>query len=172
MDDKCKDFFGYVERWCMRYKPMLHSEENKRFFLTESFSGFMDFMREIDAVAESPMVIMETQISGELSRFDSTDYVVYFFCKAETQGDGRAAKHAALESKSHMKNFVTYLREDIKKKPNHPFRKMNVESIRYQPIGPLYDHWYGCYIEFEDVQQLNHCVDESLYIPLKDCTCQ
>lgn len=159
------DFFKYVEDWCSIYKPMLHSEENQRFFLTESYSGFMDFMRGIDAQTEGPMVVMETMTGGSLTKWDEEEYVIYFFSKAEIQGDGREAKKAARDALSHLFNFVFYLRDDIKKTgPSHPFAKMNLESIRYQAVGPLYDHWYGYYLTVEDIQMVDHCPDESLYI--------
>lgn len=157
------DFFEFVEHWCRIYKPIAHDgERHRQFFLTESFYGLMDFMREIDAESEGPCVIMENMTEGHIDKHEHTDYTIYFFVRAEEQGDGELARVALNQAKEHARNFIRYIRT-MKFNEGFPFRNINLSDVRFQPVGPLYNHWYGIGITLEDIQQFNHCQDESLY---------
>ena len=159
-------FFDYVEQWCTRYIPMAHHRDtNPRFFLTESFYGLMDFMVQIDAQTQGPCVVMETMTDGTIDKYQHAEYAIYFFVRADEQGDGRSA-HAALESaKLHASRFINYLRSQKDKLgQSFPYYRMSTESVQLHPVGPLYNHWYGIYITLDDVQQYNQCSDQSLYL--------
>ena len=166
MDFRFEDF---VEHWCEIYKPLQHvpgeRSKNKRFFLTDTtYLGMADFMSNIDSRI-SACVVMEGAVEGTTKGgLDMPQETIYFFVKAEKMQSGRCARDAMHEAKIHKEKFIAYMREQqglgVKE-----LQRFNLDDrTSYQPIGPLYNGWYGIYITLEDVRQINMCVDPNDYI--------
>lgn len=161
------EFDEFVEHWAEIYLPMQHlpgkRSRNQRFFQTDTFMGLTDFMTTIQP-DKSPCVIMESNEEGELSDFyDKPEYTLYFMVRAEEANDGSSARKAKREAKIHMKKFIAYLKEKQENEESG-VGNIDVNSVRYQTIGPMYDGWFGVTITLEDVQKLNRCVDDNDYV--------
>lgn len=161
------NFDDFVERWAEVYRPMQHvpgkRSKNQRFFLTDTYMGMSDFMTGIQP-DKSPCVVMESNAEGELSDFyDMPEYTLYFMVRAEEMSDGHSARLAKREAVLHMKKFVSYLKQ---KQQNEEPSVINieVERIRYQTVGPMFDGWFGVTITLNDVKKMNGCVNEEDYI--------
>lgn len=161
------NFDDFVERWAEIYRPMQHvpgkRSKNQRFFLTDTYMGMSDFMTGIQP-DKSPCVVMESNAEGELSDFyDMPEYTLYFMVRAEEMNDGYSARLAKREAVLHMKKFVSYLKQ---KQQNEEPSVINieVERIRYQTVGPMFDGWFGVTITLNDVKKMNGCVNEEDYI--------
>ena len=166
-------FDNFVEHWASIYKPMLHEAgkygRNKRFFLTDTYMGMVDFMTQIRP-DQSPCVVMESNQEGTMTdRFDYPRYSLYFMVRAHDMSDGASAMEAKLEAKQHMRKFIVYLRK--KKEYNELHRiKSGLENIRieqyldYQTIGPMYDGWYGVLISLENLEAYSTCIVQDDYI--------
>lgn len=161
------NFDDFVERWAEIYRPMQHvpgkRSKNQRFFLTDTYMGMSDFMTGIQP-DRSPCVVMESNAEGELSDFyDMPEYTLYFMVRAEEMSDGYSARLAKREAVLHMKKFVSYLKQ---KQQNEEPSVINieVERIRYQTVGPMFDGWFGVTITLNDVKKMNGCVNEEDYI--------
>lgn len=161
------NFDEFVEHWAEIYRPMQHlsgkRSKNKRFFLTDTYMGMSDFMTGIQP-DKSPCVIMESNAEGELSEFfDMPEYTLYFMVRAEEMGDGASARNAKREAVTHMKKFMSYLKEK-QRNEEHGITNIDTERVRYQTVGPMYDGWFGVTITLSDVQKLNGCVNSDDYI--------
>lgn len=161
------EFDDFVEHWAEIYRPMQHlpgkTSKNKRFFLTDTFMGMVDFMTAIRP-EQSPCVIMESNIEGELSElYDTPEYTLYFMVRSEDMSDGVGARRSKREAKVHMKKFMAYLKNK-QDAGCHTVRNVDVNRVRYQTIGPMYDGWYGITITLNDVTSLNNCVDNNDYL--------
>lgn len=162
-------FHSIVCDWCKRYKYMLHTKENKRFFLTDSQMGVVDFAKDI-ANAFSPCVVMESAVEGggPINR-PSRNYPIYFMVRAEKMADGDDAAVAKEEAWLHAQNFLTWLttmreNELNEDKRDGDFARINLDDyIDIQSIGPLENGWFGVMIQFEREEPLNLCIDEDLY---------
>ena len=166
-------FDQFVENWASIYKPMLHEpgpySRNQRFFLTDTESGLIDFMTNVQP-ERSPCVIMESSQEGTIGRgLDRPQYTLYFMVQAEQMGDGRAAYEAKLEAKDHMQEFIKFLNEEQDKAEAEGMQSgvQNIdasENIPYYSIGPFHDGWYSVYITLEDVQRSSKCTSPDKYL--------
>ena len=166
-------FDEFVEDWASIYKPMLHEKgeysRNRRFFLTDTEAGLIDFMTSIQP-DQSPCVVMESSQEGTIGRgLDRPQYTLYFMVRAEIMGDGKSAYEAKLEAKQHMKKFITYIRncQEVEEREQRTVGVRNIEvedGLPYYSVGPFYNGWYGVYITLEDVQRFSKCVNEDDYI--------
>lgn len=161
------EFDDFVEHWAEIYRPMQHvpgkRSKNQRFFSTDTYMGMTDFMTSIQP-KQSPCVIMESNVEGDLSEFyDMPEYTLYFMVRAEEMNDGSSARTAKKEAKKHMNKFIAYLRR--KQEEEHPsVKNIDLSRVHYQTIGPMYDGWYGATITLADVQGINQCMDSEDYI--------
>lgn len=165
-------FHTIVKKWCETYKHMLHSDVNgnKRFYLTDSPNGVVDFAKDI-ANAFSPCVVMESTVEGggPIKR-PTRNYPIYFFVRAEDMADGDAAAIAKEEAWAHAQNFLTWLIDKHEKEINEnidgDFARINLDDayIDIQTAGPLQNGWFGVMIQFEREEPLNLCVNKDLYI--------
>lgn len=160
------EFDEFVEHWAEIYRPMQHvpgkKSKNQRFFQTDTYMGLSDFMTTIRP-DKSPCVIMESNEEGELSDFyDKPEYTLYFMVRAEEMSSGASARMAKREAKMHMKKFIVYLKHK-QEEGDSGVGNIDVNSVRYQTIGPMLDGWFGVTITLEDVQSLNQCVDSEDY---------
>lgn len=166
------DLYSFVEDWCRKYKPIQHTPgpegRNHRFFLTTGFMGLADFMRGSD-IDRSPSIIMETNVEGELSDWDSTSYTIYCAVRADDQSNGRAAKDAIREGKRHLQKLIAYMREQKRKYHNPILDGLNPDdTLHYQSEGPIYDGWYTVYLTIDQVLKYNQCVDSNDYVDVAD----
>ena len=166
-------FDKFVEHWASIYRPMLHTPErygkNKRFFLTDTYMGMVDFMTQIRP-GQSPCVVMESGQEGTMTdRFDYPRYSLYFMVRAGDMSDGAAAMEAKMEAKRHMQKFITYLRHK-KEQAEMLRRKTGLENIKieqyldYQTVGPMYDGWFGVLISLENLEAYSTCVVSDDYV--------
>lgn len=178
-------FDKFVEHWASIYKPMLHEKgrysRNRRFYLTDTYMGLVDFMTNIRPDL-SPCVVMESAQEGTMTdRFDYPRYSIYFMVRAEDMSDGESAMEAKTEGKIHMRKFMNYLRakqeEDNRRKLKTGIAGIKIEQfMNYETVGPFYDGWYGIQITLENLEACSSCVLQEDYIedtPLeeigKDC---
>lgn len=170
-------FDRFVEHWASIYKPMLHTPDrygrNKRFFLTDTYMGMVDFMTQIRP-DQSPCVVMESSQEGTMTdRFDYPRYSLYFMVRAEDMSDGSAAMDAKIEAKQHMQKFLIYLRRK-KEEAEMNRRKSGLENIKieqyldYQTVGPMYDGWFGVLISLENLEAYSACVVADDYMEETD----
>lgn len=145
---------------------MLDTEENRRFYLTDSTAGVVELAKGISN-AFSPCVLMESSVEGggKISNINR-NYPIYFLVRARDMSDGDAAAEAKEEAWYHAQNFLSWLlvrhEEDS---PNGDFGRINMEDyIDIQTVGPLENGWYGVLIQFERMEPLNRCVDKDLYV--------
>lgn len=166
-------FDKFVEHWASLYKPMLHEKgrhgRNKRFFLTDTYMGMVDFMTQIRP-DRSPCVIMESGQEGTMTdRFDYPRYTLYFMVRAQDMSDGTSAMDAKIEAKQHMQKFLIYLRRKKEEDELHR-RKSGLENIKieqyldYQTVGPMYDGWFGVLISLENLEAYSTCIVADDYI--------
>lgn len=166
-------FHSIVKLWCETYRPMLDSPRNRRFYLTDSTAGVVELAKGITENF-SPCVVMESDVDGGGPVTKMTrNYPVYFFVKADKMADGDAAAAAKEEAWWHAKNFLTWLRDKHENdSPGGDFARISMEDDIYiQTVGPLENGWYAVLIQFERLEPLNMCVDESLYVEPCDCKC-
>ena len=138
--------------------------KNKRFFLTDTtYLGMADFMSNIGSRASS-CVVMESSVEGTLVRgLDVQQHTIYFFVKATDTQDGHAAREALLEAKTHMNEFLAYLRQKQSEGMSE-LQNINLDDRSgYQSVGPLYNGWWGVYLAIEDTRQVRLCVDREKY---------
>lgn len=166
-------FDSFVENWATVYKPMLHDPSpngrNKRFYLTDTYMGLVDFMTNIRP-NQSPCIIMESSQEGAITdRFDYPRYALYFMVQADIMSNGRAAIEAEIEAKTHMIKFINYLRHQ-KRMNEILHQRSGLENIKiesyldYQPVGPFYNGWYGIQITLENLEAYSQCVISDDYI--------
>lgn len=166
-------FDKFVEHWASIYKPMLHEKgrygRNKRFFLTNTYMGMVDFMTNIRP-DQSPCVVMESGQEGTMTEGkDYPRYSLYFMVRAEEMSEGSSTMEASMEAKMHMQKFIVYLRN--KKEYNEMHRiKSGLDHIKieqymdYQTVGPMYDGWYGVLITLENLEAFSTCIIQDDYI--------
>lgn len=161
-------FESFVENWCTIYRPLQHvpgeRSKNKRFFLTDTtYLGMADFMANIGNRSSS-CVVMESSVEGTLVRgLDVQQHTIYFFVKATDTQDGHAAREALLEAKTHMNEFLAYLRQKQSEGMSE-LQNINLDDRSgYQSVGPLYNGWWGVFITIEDTRQVRLCVDKDKY---------
>lgn len=166
-------FDQFTEHWASIYRPMLHEKgkyaRNKRFYLTDTYMGLVDFMTNIRP-DQSPCVVMESAQEGSMTdRFDYPRYSLYFMVRAEDMSDGESAMSAKLEAKQHMQKFMNYLRakqeEDARRKQKTGIAGIKIEQyMNYDTVGPFYDGWYGVQITLENLEAYSFCVSPDDYI--------
>lgn len=159
-------FHSIVKQWCEEYKPIAHSERNKRFLLTDSYAGMVEMAKGI-ANVKSPCVVMESVVEGYMKGgrvFRS--YPVYFFVRAEKMADGDDAAVAKEEAWQHAKAFVAWLRWQ---RPAHhtdnDWMGINLdENIDISTVGPIENGWFAVLIQFERDESTSLCIDPNMYI--------
>lgn len=163
-------FHSIVKKWCETYKYMRHTEENKRFYLTDSPMGTVDMAKKLSN-SFSPCVLMESSVEGggPIKR-PSRNYPIYFFVRANKMSDGDDAAVAKEEAWMHAQNFLTWLHYNREKelsegKIDGDFTRIELDGyIDFQNVGPFENGWYGLLIQFEREEPLNMCIDENLYV--------
>ncbi len=166
-------FDKFTEHWASVYRPMLHQKgkyaRNKRFYLTDTYMGLVDFMTNIRP-DQSPCVVMESAQEGTMTdRFDYPRYSLYFMVRAEDMSDGESAMDAKTEAKQHMQKFMNYLRskqeEDARCNLRTGISGIKIEQfMNYDTVGPFYDGWYGVQITLENLEAYSTCVSQDDYI--------
>ena len=169
-------FHSIVKRWCETYRFMRHSNDNKRFFLTDSQMGVVDMAKGIGNES-SPCVLMESTVEGGGPiRRPVRNYPIYFFVRADRMADGDEAAVAKEEAWMHARNFLAWLLEkhdeDLDNgRMDGDFARINLDEayLSIDTVGPLENGWFGVMIQFEREEPLNLCVDENLYVDECDC---
>ena len=168
-------FYSIVRQWCKEYIYMKDNEEegNRRFYLTDSTAGTVEFAKNI-ANTLSPCVLMESDVDGYMrSGLIFRNYPVYFYVRASDMADGDAAAAAKEEAWMHAQNFITWLRVKHEDDPTstREFERINMEDNLYvQSVGPLENGWFAVLVQFERCEQTDLCIDESLYEDTCDCS--
>lgn len=165
-------FDEFVEHWATIYRPMLHqpgrTARNRRFFLTDTYMGLVDFMTQIRP-DQSPCVVMESAQEGTINdRFDYPRYSLYFMVRAADMSDGRSAMEAKVEAKEHLLKFLNYLRSRRDDRLS-PYQRLlqNIKTdgyLDYQTIGPMYDGWFGVTVTLENLIPYSLCVNGEDYV--------
>ena len=163
-------FHKIVRQWCKSYKNMLDTEENRRFYLTDSTQGVVELAKKIEPKF-SPCVVMESNVEGGGKiTMPRRNYPIYFFCRARDMADGDCAAEAKEEAWYHAQQFLAWLKakhdEEVAENINGDFSRIDLENdlLDVQTIGPLQDGWYAVLIQFERLEPLNICVNPDLYI--------
>lgn len=164
-----KDFRKIVEEWASSYKPMQHTPgktgKNQRFFLFDSIVAISSFASKFVKV-QSPCVGYEFQAEGMIRGGKIRPrHVVYFMVKTEGMdvSDKNPSADAVMEAKMHMLKFIAWIREQRDNRPE--LWNVNVEESSYSTFGPFLNNWYAVFIELEDVETFNLCVDPADYLP-------
>lgn len=167
-------FHSIVKMWCEQYRFMLHSKNNKRFYLTDSQMGVVDMAKDI-ADTMSPCVLMESSVEGggPIAR-PERNYPIYFMVRAEKMADGDEAAVAKEEAWMHAQNFLAWLLDkrdkELEKNIDGDFARIDLDSyLMIDTVGPLQNGWFGVMIQFEREEPLNLCVNPDLY--LDPCVC-
>ncbi len=155
---------------------MRDSRKNRRFFLTDSTSGVIEFAKSARNDEMSPCVIMESDLNGggPVAR-PVMVYPIYFFVKAEKMADGDAASIAKNLAIKHARAFLAWLKEkrdeEVEENIDGDFSRINLDDyIDYLTVGPLENGWYAILVQIEREEPLNLCVDEDLYD--LECECE
>lgn len=163
-------FHSIVKQWCETYRYMLHTKENKRFYLTDSQMGVVDMAKSISN-SFSPCVLMESTVEGggPIKRI-TRNYPIYFFVRAEKMADGDDAAVAKEEAWMHAQNFLSWIikkqEEEISNgKLDGDFSRIDLNGyVNVDTVGPLENGWFGVMIQFEREEPLNLCIDKNLYV--------
>lgn len=159
-------FHSIVRQWCRVYRPMMDSETNRRFYLTDSTAGVVELAKGISN-SFSPCVVMESSVEGYMKGgLMFRNYPIYFFVRALDMADGDAAALAKEEAWMHCQNFLTWLRvkHDNDPTPTREFERIDLEeNIDVQTVGPIENGWFAVLVQLERCEQMNICVDETLY---------
>lgn len=166
-----KDFSNIVEEWAMKYKPMQHipgeGSPNQRYFPIEDIVAIPEFMSKIPDT-KSPCVMFEYMIQADITGgIIRPSYAVYFPVNCGTsKPNPRLAQRAVRESADHAFKFLAWIRRE---QDNERKELMNIdlERVRMDTYGPLLNGWYAVYLQFEDVDRFNTCVDAGDYVELE-----
>lgn len=162
-------FHSIVREWCKTYKPMLDNEKNgnRRFYLADNAEEVRKMPSSI-ATEFSPCVIMENGVEGDIEGGKiNRNYPVYFFVRVYQTVNNDAQMEGYEEALYHALQFYTWLKARHEDDPTTTgeYRRINMEAPLYvQPVGPLEDGWVAVLMQFERMEQINLCVDESMYI--------
>ena len=163
-----KDFSQIVEEWAMAYKPMQHepgeASRNQRFFLIEDIVAIPEFMSKIPET-KSPCVMYEYMVQATIDGGRVVpSYSVYFPVNCGTsKPNPRAAHRAIRESLDHAFKFIAWIRRE-QDKDREDLKNIDLDRVRMDTYGPLLNGWYAVFIQFEDVDTFNLCVQDDDYI--------
>lgn len=159
----------FTEHWATIYKPMLHErKKNKRFFCIESIASLANLAKELPK-ADSPIVCIETNIGGGISRkFIMPEYNVYFFvCANQKLQDNDIADSAAKEEAlQHAISFLNYLRHEQElHRDDRRFQllALDMDNIRFETFGPMFNRWFCVGISMMDLSAYNRCFNPDEY---------
>lgn len=167
-----KDFSKIVEDWAMKYKPMQHEpgeySKNQRFFLIEDIVAIPEFMSKIPET-KSPCVMYEYMVQAGIDGGKiNPSYSVYFPVNCGTsKPNPRAAHKAVRESLDHAFKFIAWIR-NRQDKGDKELRNIDLERVRVDTYGPLLNGWYAVFLQFEDVDSFNVCVNPNDYLESDD----
>lgn len=149
---------------------MLDTPKNRRFYLTDSYTGMVEMAKGI-ANSMSPCVVMESSVEGYVNGgLIYRNYPVYFFVRARDMADGDAAAEAKEEAWMHCQNFLTWLRarHNEDPTPTGEYARINMEdSLDMQTVGPIENGWFGVLVQLERCERTDLCVDEDMYIDVE-----
>lgn len=161
-------FEKVLERWAMKYKPMQHvpgsTSPNKRLFLFDSIVSVPDFMTR-QPLTKSPCVGYEFPLRGSVKGGKLLPiYTVYFFVRQD--GNSIVGKElsadANQEALNHAFKFIAWMKQQQEVDPT--LNNIDLEEVAYDTYGPLYNGWYGIFMQFRDVDKFSLCVDENDYL--------
>lgn len=162
-----KDFGKIVEEWATKYKPMQHvpgeTSKNKRFFLIDSIVSLPDFMKNITST-NSPCVAYEFYVKAGIHEgIIKPTYTVYFLVDCGTSKPNKVmASKAVTQATDHALKFLAWIR---KQQDIHPeLRNIEVDDVEMDTFGPLLNGWYSVFLEFQDTDNFNLCVDPEDYV--------
>lgn len=163
-----KKFEDILESWAMKYKPMKHipgeTSTNKRLFLFDSIVSIPDFMTRIGSNL-SPCLGYEFPMRGSIKGGKVLPvYTIYFLVKQDiNRATGKElSAEANQEALQHAFKFIAWMKEQQELNPE--LRNIDLDEVSYDTYGPLYNGWYGIFIQIRDVDKFNQCVDKSDYI--------
>lgn len=159
----------FAEHWATIYKPMLHErKKNKRFFCIESLANLTNFAKELPKT-NSPLICIETNIGGGINRkFIMPEYNVYFFVRAsqKIQDNDIADSAAKEEALQHAVSFLNYLRHEQELQRDSrrfQFLALDLDNIRFETFGPMFNRWFCVGISMMDLAQYNRCFNPDDY---------
>lgn len=164
-------FESIVRKWCKLYRPILDSQESRKFFFTDSRENMIEMAKGWEPET-SPCVVMEgiKEGGGTIERM-SMNYPIYFFVRAEKQKDGDATVLAVEKALGHMNQFLAWLRDMREKELDKgerdgDFSRINLDDayIDVATIGPIQDGWYAVLLQITREEPLNLCVNPDYYI--------
>lgn len=167
-----KSMSSIVREWTRLYKPMMDgvTRDRRRFFMTDSFQGMVEFAKGIPNTA-SPCVVMESNVEGYVDNGRIfRNYPIYFYVRARAMSDGDAAAEAKEAAWKHAQNFLTWLREASRKNEfDESYNGIILsENIDIETVGPLENGWFAVLLQLERDESMDLCVDEGLYLSEND----
>lgn len=142
------------------------SNGNRRFFLTDSFQGTVDILKNV-TFKLSPCVLMESDVTGYVKNGRVfRNYPIYFLVKAKKMSDGDSAAEAKEEAWCHAKELLVWLLHQQKQNPmDRNYTSVNLEDrLAIDTIGPFKDGWFAVTLQIERDEGINQCLDTKLYL--------
>lgn len=165
-----KDFAKIVEEWATKYKPMQHipgeSSSNQRFFLIENIVAIPEFMSKISDT-KSPCVMYEYMVQANINggRIQPS-YAVYFPVNCGTsKPNPRAAHQAIRDSLNHAFKFLAWIRKE-QDNDREELQNLDLSRVSVDTYGPMLNGWYAVFLQIEDVDVFNICVEDNDYIQM------
>jgi hypothetical protein len=91
-------------------------------------------------------------------------YSVYFPVNCGTSNPNPRAAHRAIrESLDHAFKFIAWIRRE-QDKDREDLKNIDLDRVRMDTYGPLLNGWYAVFIQFEDVDTFNLCVQDDDYV--------
>lgn len=163
-----KQFEKILAEFAMKYKPMLHvpgeTSKNKRLFFFDSIVAIPSFMAAVNTT-KSPCMGYEFPLNGEIKGGKVLPiYTVYFFVKQEEKRVTGKELSAEVnrEALDHAFKFIAWLRN--KQETNKDLANINLENLSFRTYGPLMNGWYGVFLQFNDVDKFESCMNPNDFI--------
>lgn len=162
-------FESIVRKWCKLYRPILDSQESRKFFFTDSRENMIEMAKGWEPDT-SPCVVMEgvAEGVGTIERM-SMNYPICFCVRADKQKDGDATVLAVEEALLHMKKFLSWIKykhdKDIEVDIDGDYARIDLDNSYFDvgTIGPFGDGWYAVLLQMVREEPLNLCVNPDDY---------
>lgn len=146
-------FDNLMEDWARRYRPIRHTEENRRFFRVDDEFRLDEFLQKFqDLPAGRPSCGIVTHLEGTVNVVKRLDYPVIdllFFERADPEC-ARSQADAKADCNLHAMKCLAWLQkiktEHARQNREHPLAQLDLTQVRYDMLGPITNVWFYCQI--------------------------
>lgn len=161
---------NYMEEWAVRYKGMLHTPEEPRFFRCNSEYTVDQFLQNYQDITH-PVCAIVTHLEGtrDVSRnLDRPKYICLFLAYADPD-DYKAQADAKEINKNNADAFLAKLYYDsqlaARQNRRNPLSMVDLTNVRYDTIGPITSKgWFELAITIESLEFTKVCYSPTDYI--------